>query len=520
MEKRICINEDNGHFYSSRRPEELTEGCIAGLVDTYAADTQVGQILFCVNVQKALFDSAVWEPVFAGYDPDGPDDQPLLRWLAPEQRRLDTVNEGRRQVHNIWLMTQKGLDHFAIWLNQCRKRSVEGWLTVRMNDCHWVDNPDSHWHSSFWKDHPECRIVTHRQRISWEENSLDFSHEKVREHYLGFIRELFERFDMDGLELDWMRFGYCLPYGKAKASRSIITEFIGRVRDLSRICSDRTGRNVRIGVRVPPEIQTCLSMGYDVIEWIGAGLVDQVTIANFLSDHWLDFPVETWKAVIGKKPVVLGVCLYLGITDPNTGSWFYDNADIYRGSAGAALVRGADRIYLFNTCYYEHHKELKRDDMLNDILTTCGSPKTIAGKGRRHILTFRQTSAPGEAIWRKIPVPLRKQTLDFISRRNQIIIFQFNLGPTPLENERTFIHLGFDVEANDVLRSAKMWANGSQCAPVDGLPPPEFVTDVAKLFLSWEIDRDALNAGENIVEYNAPDMDGNIVWAEIEMRPE
>jgi hypothetical protein len=527
MDKCLCLNEDNGHFYSRRRPEELTPEGIASLVDTYTEGTQVGQLLFCVNVQRALFDSAVWEPIFQGYDPDGPDDQELLRWLPEQQRRLEVVSEGRRQVHNIWLMAQQGLDHFSLWLERCRQRGVEGWLTVRMNDCHWVDRPEAHWHSTFWKQHPEYRIVTYRDPLGWHEYSLDFTHPEVREHYLRFFRELFERFDMDGIELDWMRFGHCLPYGWGRRSGGVITDFVRQVRELSKICTSRTGRPMRLGVRVPPEIESCLSLGYDVLEWMDQGLVEQITIGNFLSDHWLDFPIQTWKAAIGDRPVTLGVCLYLGITDPNTGDWMLDTPDVYRGSAGAALVKGADRIYLFNTCYYEHDEGSPQDEKLREILTTCGSLDTIAGRGRRHILTFRQTAAPGEADLRKIPVPLRRQSLNLWSRQDQIVLLQFHLGPTPRSPERAFLWLGFDTEAltgeaeqsGEVLHSAEVWVNGQACGPVSGLQPPQPATPVAERFLAWEIAPEALAAGENLVEYNAPEMAGNIVWAEIEIRP-
>ncbi len=511
MKKRICLNEDNGHFYSTRSPDELSEETISALVDTYTQDTQVGRILFCVNVKRALFDSETWDPIFKGYDPDGPDDQEMLQWLEPDARRLDGCNQGRRQIHTIWLMARKGLDHFAIWLDRCRQNGVEGWLSVRMNDCHYVNNERSHWHSDFWKENPDCRIVTYRDPADWAEYGLDFSHEKVRRYYLRFIRELFERYDMDGLELDWMRFGLCLPYGSARPGSGLITEFIEEVGALSKICSKRTGREVRIGVRVPPEIQTCLSLGYDVIEWIQREMVRQITISNFLSDHWLDFPVETWKAIIGQRPIDLAVCLHAGITDPNNfQKWILDNADIYRGSAGAALVKGADRIYLFNTCYYERDMNHHRDVMLKEILTSCGAIGTIAEKPRRHILTFKQFLAPGEPEMRKIPTALKKEGILFL---------RFNIGPAPQSGQEGIIHLGFgldktDADSIDELRSASLWVNGKQCEPVEMATPP-CVTETANFFIAWAAPQGSLQTGENVVEYLASALDGKIVWAEI-----
>ena len=521
--RKICLNEDNGHFYSTRKPEEINEKEIRNLVDTYVNNTQVGQILFCVNVRKALFNSKTWEPIFKGYDPERDGNQEMFQWLPKDQRRLDAPNEGLRQVHNIWLMTQKCLDHFAIWLKRCREKKVEGWLSVRMNDCHWSMEEKSHWHSSFWKENPEYRIVTYRNPLSLPEYSLDFSHQKVREYYLEFIQELFERYDMDGLELDWMRFGHSLPYGNAKGKRDIITEFIKQVKELSKICSKRTGKPVGLAVRIPPDVQTCLSLGYDVIEWIKQELVEQITISNFLCDHWLDYPVETWKAIIGQHPIILAVCLTAGFTDPvNPRNRFLDNADIYRGSAGAALVKGADRIYLFNSCYYNRDILNPRDKMLSDILTSCGSLATITEKTRRHILTFRQFSAPGEADIRKIPIPLKPRKLDLYSRLNRIIFLRFNIGPAPTPNEQERIILGFQLnnstpELIKKIKNAHLWLNGNKCASPQIIKPLPPVTEAADFFLAWSPSPQIMCSGENVIEYSAPEIDGQIVWAEIQI---
>lgn len=52
----LYINEDNHHFYGHHPPEDMSVEGIRRLVDFYAEGTQVAGILFCVNVQRALFD--------------------------------------------------------------------------------------------------------------------------------------------------------------------------------------------------------------------------------------------------------------------------------------------------------------------------------------------------------------------------------------------------------------------------------------------------------------------------------
>ena len=60
--KTVWMNEDNGHFYDHPDEDMTVEGC-RRLVDVYAHTGTITGILFCVNIQRALYDSDVWERV-------------------------------------------------------------------------------------------------------------------------------------------------------------------------------------------------------------------------------------------------------------------------------------------------------------------------------------------------------------------------------------------------------------------------------------------------------------------------
>ena len=97
------------------------------LVDYYAEDTQVAAVLFCVCLQKALFDSKTREPLYEGYDADGGPDQPCLRLLSPHLREIIPGDHARNWVHNLWLLNRgRGIDHFQVWLDRCRHHRIEG----------------------------------------------------------------------------------------------------------------------------------------------------------------------------------------------------------------------------------------------------------------------------------------------------------------------------------------------------------------------------------------------------------
>ena len=64
----IALNEDNSHFFSSRRAEDMTVEGVKELVDHYAVG-QVRELLFCPNAMRTSYASRVWQPIWDGYDP-------------------------------------------------------------------------------------------------------------------------------------------------------------------------------------------------------------------------------------------------------------------------------------------------------------------------------------------------------------------------------------------------------------------------------------------------------------------
>ena len=65
------------------------------------------------------------------------------------------------------------------------------------------------------------------------------------------------------------------------------------------------------------------------------------------------------------------------------------------------MARGADRVYLFN--YMDSLKPNPDMDFYPQVLRECGSLATLAGKPRRHVVTYSDTWAPGEAQGAQLP---------------------------------------------------------------------------------------------------------------------
>ncbi|HEY3417979.1 MAG TPA: hypothetical protein VGM23_13945 [Armatimonadota bacterium] len=532
--RRIYMNEDDAHFTSNHPAEDMTVAGLQRLVDYYAEETQVAAILFCTNLQKALFDSKVWEPLYEGYDPEGGPDQPFLALLDPAHREIIPGDHARNWVHNLWLLDRgRGIDRFNVWLDRCRHHGIEGWLTMRMNDCHGLkeyeqrlrgEGEHDSWAmlcpSRFWREHPELRRAPYRWERSWE-GAFDFRHEQVRAHHLALIRELCERFDMDGLELDWLRWGMNFAPGQEAAGRPLLTAFVREARKLVDACAQRVGHPVQLGVRVPAAPQTAWSLGYDAPAWAREGLIDQVTLSSMGGLANFDYPIEHWRLLLGEGIRLLAHGAGVGSPYPDYGKPV-GHDEIHHGVAASALQRGADGIYLFNECYRESGDPAGLKSMLQRI----GDLATLADQPRRHFASFPGMRAAGDPVQAVLPIRLRndRHGWDF-GRMEDNISVRIPIGPKPRKGTAHLL-LAFSPDTSTLKgKDLPVRLNGTPLKPVAVHPPAALAvntidwtrdySDRIGQFLGYRIPLSALQADNNLVEILPPAVKGELRWAEI-----
>jgi hypothetical protein len=152
----IALNEDDSHYFSTRAGKQLDGTLVDSWVDQYA-NTQVRELMLCPNAMRTSYASKVWDPIWRGYDPTGPDDQPLLASSPP----LDRVR-ARQWIHTAWQLAQMGIDVYERWIKRAREVGISPWISTRMNDIHNVDDERSYIHSEFWRANPQLRRVPYR----------------------------------------------------------------------------------------------------------------------------------------------------------------------------------------------------------------------------------------------------------------------------------------------------------------------------------------------------------------------
>ena len=485
----LSLNEDNSHYFFTRGAKRITVADLDQFIDQYAG-TQVKELLFSVNSMRTSYASKVWDPIWRGYDPNGPDDQPLFKSLAVESRA-----GSRRWVHAAWQLEQDGIDIYARWIARARAKGISPWVSMRMNDVHNTDDPACYMHSEFWREHPEFRRVPYRHE-GLSDRAFDYGRKEVRDYHMKLVVELTERYDFDGLELDWMRFGYHFKPGHEADGTGLLTEFTADVRRLLDGWGKRRGRRIQLSARVPSRPQSALALGMDAVEWARRGLVDQLVITPFWQTIETDMPVETWKQLLLGTKVTLSAGLEVIVRPYNEFRPIQMNSlETVRGAAAAMLDRGADRVYLFN--YMDSDTAMEGNASYPTLLREVGQLTTLAGKPRRHIMTYADMWAPGEA--RAVPLPREISA-------NGWSAFRLATGPKP-GLLRTEVRLSFDGTGIKEVR-----LNGALCMPraKRELPKPQPNGEA----LIFEAPGEAVQRTANVVEVQAAGA-GKMHWVEI-----
>ncbi len=66
-------------------------------------------------------------------------------------------------------------------------------------------------HGDFWKLNPQYAVKGFNDYFA---TCLDFAHQEVRDYFMALVEETLTRYDIDGLELDFMREPYLFSKGK------------------------------------------------------------------------------------------------------------------------------------------------------------------------------------------------------------------------------------------------------------------------------------------------------------------
>ncbi|MBM4082161.1 MAG: hypothetical protein FJ278_20820, partial [Planctomycetes bacterium] len=297
--------------------------------------------------------------------------QPGLGWIPWWKSKVYPAEE-----HYRWFQQRTGAepdsfgkymlaggDLVKVFVARCRQHGQAAFVSLRMNDAHHLENADAKdrsaiWSSQFYVAHREHCIGQDPAR--GEQRVLNWAIPEVRAHKLAFIQELCENYDLDGFEMDFMRYYSLFQLDKTTVEqrRGIMTGFVRQVRE----ALDRTARGGRrrwLCARVPCYLAAHDALGLDLPALVEAGL-DMVNVsASYFTVQQTDLPAI--RRSVPQAAVYLEMChsIWNGKRPPGRG---YDTFPFRRATpeqfytaAHLAYARGADGVSVFNFVYYREH---------------------------------------------------------------------------------------------------------------------------------------------------------------------
>lgn len=291
-------------------------------------------------------------------------------------------------------------------LNWWKRDGRTFFFSVRMNDLHhsygtcpnWWDPvrraqkhlflkplTEEEWQTQFvpWLNGKGPNPISEKFGRSRTEVGYDYSRREVREHFLGILREACRRYDLDGVEFDWLR--SAIYFRKGEVDAGILTEFVGQAHAILAEAANRRGHPMRLVCRVPDSPEKALDVGLDVGAWLKAGWIDAVIAGD--GDFFSACGIDQWVTLAHRHAVPV----YGALERSNWGGMRFarfGSPETLRAAVATLYQKGADGIYLFNFYAKEEYP----------LLTDFSDPALLARQPKEYFLDPDYRRLPGHHL--------------------------------------------------------------------------------------------------------------------------
>jgi len=308
-----------------------------------------------------------------------------LKYLQTEENGIPVSYPQLEWLYRTY--TEFGIDPVQIFLDTMRSGGIRPWLTLRMNDAHFGGDKTSFIRDDFYYIAQENGWMI-GEKYGYFAYCLDYGVEQVRARMLSFISELLEKYDMFGLELDFMREIHCFDYLNNENRHAGMNDFIESVHRMCEQAADRFGHPVRLMVRMPAEIRDAYTFGFDVGLWAKNGWIDAVVPTPRWDVTDDGIPVAEWKELVGEN-----IAVFPGVETQHLQQTLVTD-EMAKAYSAAWNTQGADGLYFNNHDYATPWQckvyGLHRDTVLEGV--------------RRYIVTYQDIAAVGNPCRRPLPL--------------------------------------------------------------------------------------------------------------------
>jgi len=295
--------------------------------------------------------------------------QPLLGWWPCWHGKFIPVKE-----HVKWLSSKypgdenctyikylmNGGDYVREFIEVCRRKNVSPVISLRMNDGHHKTKSPC----KFYDEHPEYRLNPESTNAFGVDRLHNWLIPGVRQYKLELLKDLTENYEIDGLELDFMRFPTLFRQidTTEKQRCEIIAGFVREVRKILK------NRKLYIRLPVKPELRRKAGFAPELLVSAGADVLNYS--ANFYTSQDVDF--EGLRKLTPRTDICLemtncsaiGRCATKGEGD-NFEMHQCDDNEFYT-TALMAHNAGWNGIYLFNFVYFRKFGSAKKNTPVSE----------------------------------------------------------------------------------------------------------------------------------------------------------
>ena len=372
---QICPNDISS-------PEEA-EASVRTYFETYVKGYRTTDFLLCVYEQLSMIPSDVFE--WQG-----------IKYLLKEYRGEPVDFSWMRGQYAVW--AEFGLDPVQICIDVMKENGVRPWLTLRMNDAHYRmehSEPEPIWSkckfyykSDWYYEQLEAGHIIGPDYGKYMERCYNFAYAEIREKFVQYVRELLAKYDVFGLDLDFLREIYCLDYKHDPDCHRYMTEMIRDIHEVVRSAEARVGHPIRLMVRLPRSIGEAYGFGFDIETWSAEGLIDAVSPCARWECNDSGIPIREWREKLGEN-----IALFTGIETLHL-RFSLTTSEQVKGYAAAGFAQGADGPYLYN-----YHNRRDRDKEAWNLRRA----QVLEGR-REFTVTYQDITSGAEPCYRPLPM--------------------------------------------------------------------------------------------------------------------
>ena len=298
--------------------------------------------------------------------------QPGMGWLPWWPSKVIPLDEHLKWFSDFYEATPSGAyfnyvsagnDMVKAFTDQVRSHNRAAFVSLRLNDVHALDKafekgPKQGRYAMsfarFYSENPQFLIGEPADRNS-RLRVQDWAHPEVPAYKLKLIEELCQNYELEGIELDFMRWAsYFKPGFDGEQAKKIMTKFVGDVRK-ALDASSKNGKYRYLSVRIPVSDEQWEQFGIDPVAFYAAG-VDIFNLSNSYCTTQ-QTPIAKLRKLVPKASIVLELTMTTATWKVTAGGG--DNANFRRSTkevlentARIAYARGADGVSFFNFVYY------------------------------------------------------------------------------------------------------------------------------------------------------------------------